>query len=175
VVGGTSHRRRERWSIDVHNPQQALGTSSLEHGTSAWARSIPFVFIVAFLSHTEDHGALFLSGGAHKGAGGPVALEGVLGEARDAAEGNGAGAARGVLDVFEIEEVIPEFFLGDTGGGLVIMVRQLTDGSDRRLLGPCGQAAELYILDYALWQWGHGYTSCTCCTCGLIEWDVQEV
>jgi hypothetical protein len=40
------------------------------------------------------------------------------------------------------------------------MLRQLADGPDRPLLGPCGQASELPVFDHALASSGHGSPSC---------------
>jgi len=71
----------------------------------------------------------------------------------------GPGAARVMLDVFEIEEVVAQFFLRDAVGGLVGVLRQLADGPDIHLLGPCGQASEWQVFDHSLAQLSHGDTS----------------
>jgi hypothetical protein len=85
----------------------------------------------------------------------------VLIEKLDAAQGDGTGTARVVLDVLEIEAVGTAFLLRDAVGGLVVMLRQLADGPDVHLLGPCGQATELQVFDHPLAQLSHGYASCT--------------
>ena len=95
------------------------------------------------------------------GQGSPCPLQGVFIEKLDVAQGNGTGTARVMRDVFEIEKVGTEFFLRNIVGGLVVMLRQLADGPDIHLLGPCGQASELQVFDHPLAQLSHGYTSCT--------------
>jgi hypothetical protein len=90
----------------------------------------------------------------------------------DAAQGDGTGTARVLLDVLEIEAVVTEFFLRDAVGGRVVMLRQLANSSDIPLLGPFGQAFELQVFEHALAQVRHGDTSCRC---GLRDGDVQEV
>jgi hypothetical protein len=66
-----------------------------------------------------------------------------------------------VLDVFEVEKVLTQFFLSNMLWGLVIVFGKLPHGPDIALLGSRGQASELEVVDHALAQWGHGYTSCT--------------
>jgi len=68
------------------------------------------------LCDPEENRELLLAGCPHKGQGGPRALEGVLVDERDTAQGNGAGTPRRVLDVLAIEEGVAEFFFGDAGG-----------------------------------------------------------
>ena len=97
----------------------------------------------ADLCDTEDDRELLFPWGADQGPRGPLSPQGVLIEKLDTAQGDGTSAARVMPDVFEIEEVVAQFFLGDAVGGLVAMLRQLADGPDLHLLGPCGQAAEL--------------------------------
>jgi len=82
------------------------------------------------LFEAQDHWQFFLARGAHKAEGSPVSVEGVLEEARDAAQGNRARAARVVLDMLEGEEIVAECFLADHVWGLVRVLRQLAHGSD---------------------------------------------
>ena len=102
-----------------------------------------------------------LLGWPHEGQRSPFPLERMFVEELDAAQCDGAGAAGGVLDVLEVEEVVAQFFLCDPFWGLMVMFRQLAHGLDIHLLSPFGQASEPKLLDHALTQWGHGYTSCT--------------
>jgi hypothetical protein len=85
----------------------------------------------------------------------------VLIEKLEAAQGDGTGTARVVLDVREREAGVTEFFLRDAMGGLVVMRRQLADGPDVHLLGPFGQASEWQVFDPPLAPLSHGSTSCT--------------
>jgi hypothetical protein len=97
----------------------------------------------ADLCATADDREFLCTWGSDTGQRGPWSRQGVLRETRETAQGDGTGAARVMLDVFKIEEVVAPFCLGDAVGGLVVMLRQLADGPDRPLLGPCGQASEL--------------------------------
>ena len=63
------------------------------------------------------------------------------------------------LTLLEVEEILSEFFLGDQGRGLVIVLRQLAHSSDVHLLSAFRQAPELETLDHSLSQCCHGYTS----------------
>ena len=109
----------------------------------------------------EDDGEFLLPWGADTGQRGPLPFEGVLVEELDAAQRNGAGAPRVVLDVFDIEEIVTEFLLHNLVRGFVVMFRQLADGSDRHLLGAFRHAAELQSFDHPLAQSGHDDTSST--------------
>jgi hypothetical protein len=115
----------------------------------------------AYFVDTEDNRQLLLPRCADKGEGGPFPLERVLIEELDATERNRTRATGGVLDVFEVEKVLTQFFLRHVLRGLVIVFGQLPYGPDIALLGSRGQASELEILDHTLAQWGHGNTSCT--------------
>ena len=64
-----------------------------------------------------------------------------------------------MLDVLEVEKVLPQFRLADLVRRLVIMFGQLAYGSGVRLLSSLRQTAELQTLDHSLSQFGHGYTS----------------
>jgi hypothetical protein len=110
---------------------------------------------------TEENRERLFPGRADKGQGGPLAPEGMLVDALNAAEGHGAGAARVVGDIVEREEGGAEFFLRDAGGGRGVMCSALTDGPDLRLRSPFGQAAERDIRDHPLLERGHGSTSGT--------------
>jgi hypothetical protein len=81
-------------------------------------------------------------------------------EELDAAQGDGTGTARVVFDVFEVEEILTQFFLRDPVGGLVVMFSQLADSPDIHLLSPCRHPSELQILDHPLLQCCHSNTSC---------------
>ncbi len=115
---------------------------------------------VAFLQ-AEDDRELVRLGGPHEGQRGPFPLARLCVEERDAAPCDGAGAARGVLDVLEGEAVVTPCVLRDPGRGRRVMCRQWAHGPDIHLLGPLGQAAELEVLEHAWAQWGHGSPSCT--------------
>jgi hypothetical protein len=67
--------------------------------------------------------------------GGPAPPEGLLIEELDPAEGDGAGHAGPAAHIGAVEEVLPEFLLGDQVGGLLVVVAQFPNRSDVRLLG----------------------------------------
>jgi hypothetical protein len=115
----------------------------------------------AGLFDTDDDREFLFPWGSEECQRGQFLVQGVFIEKLDAAQGHGTGTARVVLDVLEIEEVVTEFFLRDAVGGLVLVLRQLADGPDVHLLGPCGQASVLQVGDHPLAQLSHGYTSCT--------------
>ena len=85
---------------------------------------------LAHLFEAEDHRQLLLARGADKAEGGPVSVEGVLEEARDATQGHRARAPSVRLDMLEIEEILSECFLGNHVRGLVRVLRQLTYSPD---------------------------------------------
>src|SRR6266849_8676394 len=64
-----------------------------------------------------------------------------------------------MLDVFEVEKVLPQFRFADSVRRLMIMCGQLAHGSGVRLLSSLRQTAELQTLDHSLSQFAHGYTS----------------
>ena len=109
----------------------------------------------------EEHRQLFLAWRTHQAQGGPIALERMVEEELETAQGEGPGTARGVRDVLAREDVVAECFLGDAVGGLVLRLRQLADSPDIPLLGPGGQASELPVFDQPLASWGDGDPSCT--------------
>ena len=86
---------------------------------------------------------------------GPVPLNRSLEEELDRAEGNGGGRSGDLLDVREVQEVLPQLLLGDLVGGLVIVLRELTNGPDVALLGVRGKPVKLHILAHALTKGGH--------------------
>ncbi len=64
-----------------------------------------------------------------------------------------------MLDVLEMEKVLPQFFLRDQVRRLVIMFGELAHCPDIAFLRTLGQPAQLQTLDHSLSQFGHGYTS----------------
>jgi len=64
-----------------------------------------------------------------------------------------------MLDVFEVEKVLPQFRFADPVRRLMIMCGQLAYGSGVCLLSSLRQTAELQTLDHSLSQFAHGYTS----------------
>ncbi len=82
----------------------------------------------------------------------------MLEEELDAAYCDGGSGPRVVLDILEKEEVVSEFFVRDEVGRLVVMLSELTDGSDVAYLSPLGVSSELKRL-WSLAKFSHGYTS----------------
>ena len=104
------------------------------------------------LSHffpAEDDGQLLFSRRAHQLERGQRTLEGVLVEELQAAQGDGGAAAGPVLDVLDVEKVLPQFFVADLIRRLVIVLGQLADGPDIHLLGACRHATQLQVFDHA--------------------------
>jgi len=64
-----------------------------------------------------------------------------------------------MLDVLEVEKVLPQLRFTDLVRRLMIMCGQLAYGSGIRLLSTLRQTAELQTLDHSLSQFAHGYTS----------------
>ena len=58
--------------------------------------------------------------------------------------------ARDLFLVGEIQEILAQVLLGDLIGTLMVVLGELADGGDVALLGPCGQAPELHILQHPL-------------------------
>src|SRR5229473_7580102 len=107
----------------------------------------------------ENDGEFLFRRWAHEVEGGPLFFQGALKKELDAADGDGHGVAGVMLDVLEVKEVLPQFFLADQVGRLVIVFRQLAHCPDVTLLSAFGQASKLETLDHSLTQFGHGYTS----------------
>ena len=72
---------------------------------------------------TEHHREFLLMWRANQREGWPITLEGVGVEELEAAHGQCAGRATVFLDVFEVEEVFPYLFLGNTVGQFVVVFR----------------------------------------------------
>jgi len=64
-----------------------------------------------------------------------------------------------MLDVFEVEKILPQFRFADLVRRLMIMCGQLAYRSGVRLLSSLCETAELQTLDHSLSQFRHGYTS----------------
>jgi hypothetical protein len=155
-----AHARR----VDVSDLQvgafleaQATGRDGGE--THPVARSFEVGQKGSALCDTEDDRERLFAWGSDKGPRGPCLLPGVLIEKLEAAQGDGTGTARVVLDILEIAKVVTKFFLRDAVGRLVVMLRQLADGPDIHLLGPFGQASEWQVFDHPWAPWRHGSTS----------------
>ena len=87
--------------------------------------------------------------------GGPVPFEGVLIEELDSTESNGTGHPRPAGDIGAVEEILPQFLIGDQIGGLVIVFSQLADGSGVGFLCARREAAKLHVLDHSFAQSAH--------------------
>jgi hypothetical protein len=86
-------------------------------------------------------------------------MEGMFVKELNATEGNGASTTRVVLDIFDIKEILAEFFFRDLIGRFKEMFGQLTDGSDIHLLGAFRETSELKVLDHTFLKFCHSITS----------------
>ena len=100
----------------------------------------------------EDDWKLLFVAGTDEQKRWPGALEGILIEEFDAAQGNGAGAAAPFLDVFTVQEIFSQILFGDPAGGLVKVFAQLANSPDIKALGLIAVAFELQIFDHPLSQ-----------------------
>jgi hypothetical protein len=98
----------------------------------------------------QDDGELVLALGTCDVEDGPRPPEGLPIEELDAAEGNGVGAARHLLDGAQVEQVLPDLLFTELVGGGLIEAGQLSDRVDVGLDRAVGVAAELEVLDHAL-------------------------
>ena len=105
---------------------------------------------VAHFLLAQDDREFFVARWANQLQGGPVLFQGVMEEELDAAQGNGGGGARVVLDVLHPEEVLAQFLFGNAIGRLVIVLGQLADRPDIAFLGAFGHAAKLQVFQHAL-------------------------
>jgi len=55
---------------------------------------------------------------------GPVPFDRILIKELDAAQSDGTGASRPLLDVFDVEEIITKLLFGDLVGGFSVMLSQ---------------------------------------------------
>jgi len=75
------------------------------------------------LFKAEDHRQFLLAWCSNTAEGGPVAVEGMLAEALDAAPRDRARTAGGIFDLLDGEEVLSKFFRGDSVWGCAIVLR----------------------------------------------------
>ena len=94
----------------------------------------------AHFCQAEDDGEFFFAGSAHEGQSGPRALQGLLIEELDPTQGDGAGGAGVMLDVFEEQKVTAQFLLAEAIRCFAVMLRQLPHGADIHLLSPLRHA-----------------------------------
>jgi hypothetical protein len=107
------------------------------------------------LLHTEDRWETVGGLRAHACEGVPVASEDVR---REEAETTGAEAPGGggkAVDVFPVQEGVPQLLCGEAVGGLVVELGQQVDFSDRGFLRPFAFAAEVERRDHVLTQGAH--------------------
>ena len=89
-------------------------------------------------------------GRADQFKGGPGALQGMDNQELDGGEGDGDGAGGDALLVDEIEEIVPQFVLGDLVGRLAIVGGELLDSEEVDGLGFGREATELHVVLHAL-------------------------
>jgi hypothetical protein len=80
----------------------------------------------------------------------PLALERLLVEELDAAQGNRDGSSLELALVLEVEEVAAKLFFVDLLRGSSVVLGELPDTRDVGLLGSLGVAGELEVVDHAL-------------------------
>jgi len=73
----------------------------------------------------------------------------------NATEGNGASTTRVVLDIFDIKEILAEFFFRDLIWRFKEMFGQLSDGSDIHFLGAFRETSQLKVLNHAFLKFCH--------------------
>ena len=134
--------------VDTLVQAQAAGVDGGQAG--AIALQADQVKDAAHLFDAEDDRQLLFPLGADELDRGPVASAGVVVEELDAAQGDGDGRPRVLLEIGEVEEILAEFLLGDPVGRFVVVFRQLADGAQVGLLGFLGHAAELHVFEHAL-------------------------
>jgi hypothetical protein len=148
------------WYLQV-NPFPQAQSAGVNGGQAG-----PVVLSVQAAQHpahflaTENDRELFLFGGTYKVQGGPRAVGGMLVKELDATQSNRAGTARSLLLVFEVEEILAQFFLGDAIRGFVVVFGQLSYSADIRLLRFRGETAQLHVLNHPLSERCHNDTSC---------------
>lgn len=110
----------------------------------------------ADLLAAEHDGQLLLPGRTDDLEQVPLPPEGLFEQDLDPAQGDGDGVARELLAVLQVEEVLPQFLLGDLAGGLAVVLRELADGRDVGLLRSGRVPPERHVLDHALPERCHG-------------------
>ncbi len=80
---------------------------------------------------------------SHQIESGPFPLERMLVEEFDATQGDPKGAGGDTISIFEVEEVLAQFFLGDFIRGFVIVLRQKSNSGYPEFLGTDPAAAGL--------------------------------
>jgi hypothetical protein len=98
----------------------------------------------------EDDGKPDLPGRASDVEDTPLALERLLVEELDAAQGNRDGSSLELALVLEVEEVAAKLFFVDLLRGSSVVLGELPDTRDVGLLGSLGVAGELEVVDHAL-------------------------
>src|SRR5262245_61610551 len=70
-------------------------------------------------------------------------------------ERNSDAAAGGLLDIFEMQEILSKLFLRDQIWGFVKVLRELSNGLALAFLGTFRKAPELKSLDHLLAKFSH--------------------
>jgi hypothetical protein len=98
----------------------------------------------------QDYREFLLARGPHEPERGPVALQRVLVEELDPAQGNGGGGAGHLLLGGQVQEVPAQILLAEAVGAGMVMGGELADGGDVALLRASGEPPQLHVLDHPL-------------------------
>ena len=104
----------------------------------------------------EDHGELLIAFDSHQVEDGPGSLEGMAEEELDGEEMNAYGALGQMTGLAEVDEELPDVFLGEFIRRSVEVPGQVLDGLDVGALGAFGQAVKAHVLYHTTAQFGHG-------------------
>jgi len=88
--------------------------------------------------------------GSHEAERRPGLVQRLLVQESDRAQRDGGGRPSDLLLVRQVQEVLAQLLLGELRRAGVEMLGELADGGDVAPLGPCGQPAELHILQHPL-------------------------
>jgi len=152
-------RTSKRWDRQRGALLQAQPTGVERGAADSGAGSSATAEHPSNLFKAEEHRQLLLAWCSNTAEGGPVAGEGLLAEALDAAQRDRARTAGVIFDLLDGEAVLSKCFLGDEVWGCAIVLRSLAHGPDVHLLRTFRPAPELKARDHALAKLGHGYTS----------------
>lgn len=128
----------------------------LSRGTrdaTRWVFSLPAPLHLVAAEHDRE---LLLPGRTHQVPERPVAAQGALEEELDPAQRDREAGTGEVLNIGQVEEVLPQVFFSDSVRRPVEIRGELTDGVEVGFLGSGREPAELQVLDHALTEWRHG-------------------
>src|SRR3989442_14477347 len=85
---------------------------------------------LSHLCEAQNHWQFLLARRSDQTERGELSAQRVFEEELDPAQRNGAPAPRPLLNILDVEEILPQFFLGDQVGGFLVVLGELAHYPD---------------------------------------------